>query len=352
MLSWRLNQTITMRTFKTITSLATFLLLSIMEFSFSSCSNDEDEKENPTSSLQPFVGYWQYLDEDEEYHSIITITEGGNYQFRYQDGENIGTDGGMVSFDKKSSTMTFSPTFNNGTDTKDSEYQYAIRSISDSRLQIVDEDGNSITYEKISDGTFNQHYDWGKSLVGGTWKIYVKNTSDEILYTRIYTFFEGGTYSYWTENYGIYRDGTFKFDKRSITLDDEKADIVTFTSNSLKFTLDGEIYSGTRIVQKDKQLVESNKRLLVGTWSCVVATYYGNEKPMLTLKSNGEYECIYEDQDCYKGSYYVSEDKIFFENAMGKDPIGGEHQIEELTSKGFVLSDLYGNGEITGTKTK
>ena len=37
---------------------------------------------------------------------------------------------------------------------------------------------------------------------------------------------------------------------------------------------------------------------------------------------------------------------------MGKDPIGGEHQIEELTSKGFILNDLYGDGDITGTKTK
>lgn len=323
-----------------------------MAFAFSSCSNDGDEKEDSTSSLQPFVGYWQHLDEDEEYHSIITITENGNYQFRYQDGEDIGTDGGMVFFDKKSKTMTFSPTFNNGTDIKDSEYQYTIQGISDSHLQVVDEDGNSITYEKISDGTFTQHYDWGKSLVGGTWKIYVRNTSGEILDTRRYTFFEGGTYSYWTEHYGVYQDGTFKFDKNSITLDDEKTDIVTFTSNSLKFTLDGEIYSGTRIVQKDKQLVESNKKLLVGTWSCVVATYYGNEKSILTLKPNGEYEKVYEDHDSYKGSYYVSEDKIFFEDAMGKDPIGDEHQIEELTSNSFVLTDLYGDGEITGTKMK
>lgn len=116
--------------------------------------------------------------------------------------------------------------------------------------------------------------------------------------------------------------------------------------------MNGDIYSGTRIVQKDKQLVESNKKLLIGTWSCVVATYYGNEKSMLTLKSNGEYENVYEDHDSYTGSYYVSEDKIFFEDAMGKDPIGGEHQIEELTSKGFILNDLYGDGDITGTKTK
>lgn len=342
-----------MKSFKTISSLATFLLLSIMAFSFSSCSNDGDENEDTTSSLQPFIGYWQHLDEDEEYHSILTITEEGNYQFRYQDGEDIGTDGGLVSFDKKSNTMIFSPTFNNGTDIKDSEYQYTIQGISDSRLQIVDEDGNSITYEKISDGTFTQHYDWGKSLVGGTWKIYVRNSAGEILETRQYTFFEGGTYSYWTDEHsGYYQDGTYKFDKKSITFDGEQADIVTFSSNSLKFTMNGDIYSGTRIVKKDKQLVESNKKLLIGTWSCVVATYYGNEKSMLTLKSNGEYENVYEDHDSYTGSYYVSEDKIFFEDAMGKDPIGGEHQIEELTSKGFILNDLYGDGDITGTKTK
>ena len=233
-----------MKSFKTISSLATFLFLSIMAFSFSSCSNDGDEKEDTTSSLQPFVGYWQHLDENEEYHSILTITENGNYQFRYQDGEDIGTDGGMVSFDKKSNTMIFSPTFNNGTDIKDSEYQYTIQGISDSRLQVVDEDGNSITYEKISDGTFTQHYDWGKSLVGGTWKIYVRNTVGEILETRQYTFFEGGTYSYWTDEHsGYYQDGTYKFDKNSITFDGEQADIVTFSSNSLKFTMNGDIYS-------------------------------------------------------------------------------------------------------------
>lgn len=354
MRGWRLNQTITMRTFKTISTLATVVLLSIMAFSFSSCSNDDEGKENTTSSLQPFVGYWQYLDEDEEYHSILTITEDGNYQFRYQDGEDIGTDGGMVSFDKKSNTMTFSPTFNKGTDIKDSEYQYTIQGISDSRLQVVDEDGNSITYEKISDGTFTQHYDWGKALVGGTWKIYIRNTSGKILDVRRYTFFEGGTYSCWTENYGCYGDGTFKYDKKSITIDGEEADIVTFTTNSVKFTLNGEIYSGTRIVEKNKQLVESNKKLLIGTWSCVVTTYYGNTKSSLTLKANGEYVNEYLDDygNSYKGSYYVSEDKIFFEDAMGKDPIGDEHQIEELTSKGFILTDLYGDGEITGTKTK
>lgn len=37
----------------------------------------------------------------------------------YQDGGDIGTGEGMVSFDKKSNTMTFSPTFNKGTDTQD-----------------------------------------------------------------------------------------------------------------------------------------------------------------------------------------------------------------------------------------
>lgn len=321
-----------------------------MAFSFSSCSNDGDENEDTTSSLQPFIGYWQHLDEDEEYHSILTITEEGNYQFRYQDGEDIGTDGGLVSFDKKSNTMIFSPTFNNGTDIKDSEYQYTIQGISDSRLQVVDEDGNSITYEKISDGTFTQHYDWGKSLVGGTWEIYTGSVSE----TRRYTFFEGGTYSCWNEHLGIYEDGIYMFDKKTITIDGEQGNIVTFTSNSIMFSMDDVIYSGTRIVEKDKKLVESNKKLLIGTWSCVIGTYYGDDKSVLTLKPNGEYENEYLDEygDIYKGYYYVSEDKIFFEDAMGKDAIGGEHQIEELTSKGFVLTDLYGDGDIIGTKTK
>lgn len=336
-----------MRIFNTINTLAIFIFLGIMAFTFSACSNDGDEKENTTSSLQPFIGYWQHLDENKEYYSIITITENGNYQFRYQDGEDIGTDGGNVSFDKKSNTMTFSPTFNKGTDTKESEYQYTINSISDSCLEIIDENGNSITYEKISDGTFTQHYDWGKTLVGGTWEIYIRNTSGQILDIRRYTFFEGGTYS------SLLYDGTFKFDKNTITLDGEQADIITLTSNSLKFTLNGEIYSGTRVVQKNKQLVEANKKQLIGTWTCKFTTYWGNEETLLTLKANGEYENKYlnDYNSSYIGSYYVSEDKIFFEDAKGKDPIGGEHQISELTSKSFVLlNNWYDDGVITGTR--
>lgn len=321
---WRwewLDQTIMMRPFKSTNFLATFLLLGIMAFTFSACSNDGDESEDTASTLQPFVGNWQCLDEEGEYHSILIIYEDGKYQFLYQNGDDKGADTGMMTFDQNLNTMTFFPTSTLGSDTKDSEYQWIVRGKSNSRLQIVDEDGNSYTYEKNTDGTFTPHDDWGKSLVGGTWQIYMRSASGQILDTRRYTFFEGGTYSYWTENDGIYQNGTFKFDKNTITLDDEQADIVTLTSNSLKLSLDGKVYSGTRIVQKDKQLVESNKKLLVGTWACVISTCYGNLKSLLTLKPNGEYENVYEDNDSYKGSYYVSEDKIFFEDAMGKDPI-------------------------------
>ena len=335
----------------------TLLAILFMGFTFVSCSSDDkdDDSEKTTYLLKPFVGYWQYLDEDKEYHSILTITENGNYQIRYQDGEDIGTNGGMVSFDKKPNTMIFSPTFNKGTDTQEAEYKYTILNVSDSRLQVVDEKGNSITYEKISDGTFTQHNDWGKSLVGGTWKIYIRSVYGGNLGTRRYTFFEGGTYSYWNEDYQDYYDGVFKFDKNTITIDGEQGNIVTFTSNSIKFSMDDKIYSGTRIVEKEKKLVESNKKLLIGTWSCVIG--YDDDKSVLTLKPNGEYENEYldEDGDIYKGNYYVSEDKIFFDDAMGKDAIGGEHQIEKLTSKGFVLTDLFGdigNGDIIGTKTK
>lgn len=334
----------------------TLFAILFLGLAFVSCSNDDkdDDSKNPSNSLKPFVGYWQNLDEDEEYHSILTITENGNYQIRYQDGEDIGTNGGMVSFDKKSNIMTFSPTFNNGTDTQEAEYKYTILDVSDSRLQVIDEDGNNITYEKISDGTFTQHYEWGKSLVGGTWKIYIRSVSGEILEIRRYTFFEGGTYSCWNEKWGNYEDGIYMFDNNTITIGGEQGKIVTFTSNSIKFSMDDEIYSGTRIVEKNKKLVESNKKLLIGTWSCVVGSYYGDDKSVLTLKPNGEYEHEYFNEygSFYKGSYYVSEDKIFFEDAKGKDAICGEHQIEELTSEGFVLTTFYEEEYIIGTKTK
>lgn len=338
-----------MRPFKTANIFATFLLLGIMAFTFSACSNDGDESEDTVSTLQPFAGNWQYLDEEGEYHSILIISEDGNYLFLYQDGDDKGADSGMMAFDRNLNTMTFFPTSNIGSDTKESEYQWIVRGKSNSRLQIVDEDGNSYTYEKNTDGTFPKHDDWGKSLVGGTWEIYTGSVSE----TRRYTFFEGGTYSCWNEHLGIYEDGIYMFDKKTITIDGEQGNIVTFTSNSIKFSMDDEIYSGTRIVEKDKKLVESNKKLLIGTWSCVVGTCDGDEKSVLILKPNGEYEFEYlDDSDIYKGSYYVSEDKIFFEDATAKNPIGGEYQIEKLTSEGFALTTFYDEEYIIGTKTK
>ena len=343
-----------------IMRIKTLALLAILfvGLSFVSCSSDDNDENSkpPTNSLMPFIGYWQNLNEDEEYHSILTITENRNYQIRYQDGEDIGTNGGMVSFDKKSNTMTFSPTFNNGTDTQEAEYKYTILDVSDSRLQVIDEDGNNITYEKISDGTFTPRDDWGKSLVGGTWDIYKKSVSGEILWAHRYTFFEGGTYSCWSwnEHFVIYENGIFMFDNNTITIGGKQGYIINFTSNSIKFSMDDEIYSGTRIVEKDKKLVESNKKLLIGTWSCVVGTYYGDEKSVLTLKPNGEYENEYLDEygNIYKGNYYISEDKIFFEEPTEKDPIGGERQIKELTTEGFVLTNFYDEKYIIGTKTK
>ena len=170
---------------------------------------------------------------------------------------------------------------------------------------------------------------------------------------RRFYFFEGGTYSCWNEDYQIDNDDVFKFDKKTITIDGEQGNIVTFTSNSIMFSMDDVIYSGTRIVEKDKKFVESNKKLLIGTWSCGEGTYYGDEKFVLTLKPNGEYEFEYlDDSDIYKGSYYVSEDKIFFEDATAKNPIGGEYQIEKLTSEGFALTTFYDEEYIIGTKTK
>ena len=54
----------------------------------------------------------------------------------------------------------------------------------------------------------------------------------------------------------------------------------------------------------------------------------------------------------YKGTYYVSEDKIFFDDPKGKDGLGGVHQIVELTSKRFLLNTLENDFQTIGTKTE
>lgn len=98
----------------------------------------------------------------------------------------------------------------------------------------------------------------------------------------------------------------------------------------------------------------TDNKYLVGTWLCVVDDYHGDDSAQLTLKADGEYIIKYLDEyeDTFMGTYYVSEDKIFFEEASGKDPIGGEHQIEKLTSKEFILSELFDGLKIRGEKMK
>lgn len=74
---------------------------------------------------------------------------------------------------------------------------------------------------------------------------------------RRYTFYEGGTYSYWSEQYSKYMDGTYTYIGNVLILDGKSASMQMLTSNTIKFVLDGEIYSGERSVKKDKQLVKT-----------------------------------------------------------------------------------------------
>lgn len=82
--------------------------------------------------------------------------------------------------------------------------------------------------------------------------------------------------------------------------------------------------------------IETNKKLLIGTWVCIEEI--GGQESMLTLKADGKYEEVdLETGTTITGFYYVSEDKIVFRSPQGNDSFVDEYLIKQLTSKEFVL---------------
>lgn len=321
-------------------------VLALAGISFSACSGGNGGGEEDGDAF-PFVGYWQFLDEEGEYDSRLHFTQDGAFQEAFQDGVKTEIKKGRATYDKQSKTLILY----SSSDNEITEKQvYTVREFTNSRLKLLNADGMIFDYKATTSYLPPQHDDWGKSLTGGTWNIYIRELSNDILDVRRYTFYEGGTYSYWSEQYREYMDGTYTYIGNVLILDGKSASMQMLTSNTIKFVLDGEIYSGERSVKKDKQLVKTNKKYLVGTWLCIVDDYHGDDSAQLTLKADGEYIIKYLDEyeDTFMGTYYVSEDKIFFEEASGKDPIGGEHQIEKLTSKEFILSELFDGLKIRG----
>lgn len=323
----------------------------LVGISFYACSSDDGGSGREEGDNFPLAGYWQFINEEEEYQSMLHFGQDGAYQETFQDGAETHLKIGNASYDKQSKTLILYSSSGNETTEK---LVYTVREFTSSRLTLINANGKTFEYKATNSNLLPQRDDWGKSLNGGTWKIYVREQSNEILDVRRYTFYEGGTYSCWSEDDSRYTDGTYTYNGKVLVIDGESTSLQMLTSNTVKFLLDGKIYSGERIVKKNKQLVKTNKKYFEGTWSCVVDTYYGDENTQLTLKADGEYKIKYLDEDDEEdiciGTYYVSEDKIFFEDASGKDPISGEHQIEKLNSKEFVLSELFDGLKIKGTK--
>lgn len=82
--------------------------------------------------------------------------------------------------------------------------------------------------------------------------------------------------------------------------------------------------------------IETNKKLLIGTWVCIEEI--GGQEFMLTLKADGKCEEVdLETGTTITGFYYVSEDKIVFRSPQGNDSFVDEYLIKQLTSKEFVL---------------
>lgn len=183
----------------------------------------------------------------------------------------------------------------------------------------------------------------------GTWKINIYYNEEEYPEDiRTYTFFDDGFYAYCSQEwYG--GEGMYSISNRTIILDGKKATLDVFTNNVVDFFLEEYRYNGKRIIKSDSELRAENKRKLVGTWLCEISYSYGILTSQLTLKKDGTYINNYGDDDMYIGRYHLSEDKIYFEEPMGKDPLCF-YEIKKLTNSLFYLEEVDGEDYVSAKK--
>lgn len=175
----------------------------------------------------------------------------------------------------------------------------------------------------------------------GTWKFYLYyNNNENPSDGRTYTFFDGGVYVYWSQQRQCYYDGTYSVSEETISMDGERTILDTFTYDFICFPIEGYKYEGKRIVESDSKLRDENKMKLVGTWLCSIPFYDGVLESQLILKEDGTYTNTYlDDNHKYMGQYYVAEDKIYFADPTGKDPLFF-YDIQKLTNEQFELNNL------------
>lgn len=178
----------------------------------------------------------------------------------------------------------------------------------------------------------------------GTWKFYLyynENENENPNDGRTYTFFNDGVYVYWSQRMMNYSEGTYSISDKNIVLDNNTSSLDIFTDESITFSLGEYKYEGNKRIESNSKLRAENKQKFIGTWLCDISYCYGTLTSQLTIKEDGTYTNVYlEDNDKYTGQYYVSEDKIYFKDPSGKDPLYF-YTINELSNNHFELDNLY-----------
>ena len=213
-----------------------------------------------------------------------------------------------------------------------------------------------------------------EELIVGTWELVAKHEYVEDGKASLvvvddsvrYTFFSGGVFCAIDCLYGgDGLEGTYSISNNSIEINPLDNDywylknpkLIKITEDSLNFSTDEYVYKGHRIVDVDINMTETNKKALLGNWIITKneGDYYPDENTteQLSIDVNGNFIHSFTGgqwNDEYQGKVYVAEDRVYFTEGTGKDPIGGIYIVEKLTDTSFILANcqderVYANKE-------
>ena len=190
----------------------------------------------------------------------------------------------------------------------------------------------------------------------GTWELISYDSKGEERRKLNTTFFEEGVFYSLDVLVSSEAEGTYTVESNRINISAEYGGmpkefvITTLKQNqmTLKDPQSNEIYQGVRTVVSNPTQTNENRNNIVGNWSVIKNEIddYPEEREHLSMNVDGTFDhywvTLKTGQSSYHGKYYIQDNRVYFREATGKDPLSILFVIEKLTDSELILNDGFG----------